>query len=261
MITTTQNRLWAALAARPAGPPSTETSSPAVCPHCGGLGLLSLELPVGDPNFGKAFVCICQRDEHLARIQSRALADAAIPARFKDFSFDSFIEVCAGNLNDKRTAFDAAQLWAEGAAVKGKQGLAISGSFGGGKTGLAASALNKMARFGTPVAWLDAGQFFARVQAGYGAGTAQTTMDAAAGCPVLLLDDLGDVDRNSQETDDKRRILYAVMSARHAANAKTIITTNLDPDQFVHQWGRRISERVFELCYWVLVAGAHLRQF
>ena len=38
-----------------------------VCPICGGLGAVVADVPVGDPNFGKAFPCVCQADKIKAR--------------------------------------------------------------------------------------------------------------------------------------------------------------------------------------------------
>src|SRR5689334_9564698 len=33
-----------------------------VCPICGGLGVVTYDVPIEHPDFGKAFPCVCQKD-------------------------------------------------------------------------------------------------------------------------------------------------------------------------------------------------------
>src|SRR5512143_810031 len=63
-----------------------------VCPICGGLGAVVKDVEVGDPDFGKAFPCICQADKikarHSAHLRKLGNLDAYQNMTFATFQID-----------------------------------------------------------------------------------------------------------------------------------------------------------------------------
>ncbi|MBK5109091.1 MAG: hypothetical protein JJE12_13215, partial [Anaerolineales bacterium] len=41
------------------------------CPHCGGLGYLRADVPVGDPDFGKIVTCTCRHAQVSQQVHRR----------------------------------------------------------------------------------------------------------------------------------------------------------------------------------------------
>ena len=96
---TTQEKLWEALATQ--GIP-TDTAH---CPHCGGMGRLTLDLKPGDPDFGKSFKCLCRhlQDESAAQERQHAALQArlieqnercGIPDEYRGFTLEGYVAYC-----------------------------------------------------------------------------------------------------------------------------------------------------------------------
>src|SRR5258706_5609103 len=64
-------------------------SQPEVCQICGGFGLVTRDVPVDDPDFGKAFPCVCQADKIKAR-RAESLRKLSNLGAFADKTFASF---------------------------------------------------------------------------------------------------------------------------------------------------------------------------
>src|SRR5258707_6317796 len=72
--------------------PGTNIDPDEVCQICGGLGVVTMDVPVGHPDFGKAFTCVCQADKVKSRktVQLRALSNLDVYANktFSTFQVD-----------------------------------------------------------------------------------------------------------------------------------------------------------------------------
>lgn len=77
--------------------------------------------------------------------------------------------------------------------------------------------------------------------------------------PLLLLDDVGDLDQGA-ERDDRRRRLYEVIDYRNDHGLPTILTTNLSLKALGEQFGERTVQRVFEMCAKVEMSGRNFRE-
>lgn len=140
-----------------------------------------------------------------------------------------------------------------------KFGMVLSGSCGMGKTGLLTPVLQHAISQGKSGLWIEMYDFISEIQGGYADGTSNAKLEAAKTADVILLDDLGDADLARPETDDRRRIIYQLINHRHNHGLQTLITTNLDLDGLIVQFGKRIFERIYESCAWVDMAGKNLR--
>lgn len=171
----------------------------------------------------------------------------------------------AGNDPEKRPAIAAVtQFIAEGVVTcpitsRYKAGIVLSGEFGCGKTGLLTPALRSMIEQGKSGLWVEMYGFLGAIQQGYEDGDSNAKLTAAQKADVILIDDLGDVERAKPETDDRRRLLYELINYRHNNALPMLITTNCDAELIARQLGTRTMERIFESCAWIQMGGRNLR--
>lgn len=141
--------------------------------------------------------------------------------------------------------------------------LFITGEFSRGKTWLATAAFVNLLIHHKIGMWRTFHGFIREVQATYKSG-ATVSADEAIGAyqrtPVLLLDDVGDLQRRKEETEDRIRLLHEVIDYRNSHMTPTIITTNLLPEDMRVQFGDRTFQRVLEMSAFVEMAGANLRE-
>lgn len=220
-----------------------------------------------------------QRKETAAQQErlNRLFVGAGIPLHFRDFTLETLI-ARAGDDPEKRAAIAAVtQFIAEGVVTcpitsRYKTGIILSGEFGCGKTGLLTPALRSMIERGKSGLWIEMYGFLGAIQSGYGRHDEysnrpeEKTVDdsdqrlaAAQRADVILIDDLGDVERSKPETDDRRRLLYELINYRHNAGLPMLITTNCSADLIAKQLGTRTMERIFESCAWIEMGGRNLR--
>lgn len=134
------------------------------------------------------------------------------------------------------------------------------GEVGVGKTGLLSSVFRHIVESGQPGLWIQYSDFVMEVQGGYADGTADTKLRTAQTVPVLFLDDLGSEALKYKETDDKRLILWQLISHRHGEDLPTFITSNLQPARLRSQFENRIIDRIEEMAMCIPVRGQNLRE-
>lgn len=141
----------------------------------------------------------------------------------------------------------------------------LAGEFGTGKTTLATAALKELVwqalrvgRKGVEARWLKFYDFVREIQSGYSTGTADEGMQAVQHVPLLMLDDVGDLERGT-ETDNKRDLLYQVIDHRNDHLRTTILTSNLSEADFAEQFGERTFQRILEMSVMIRMKGANLR--
>lgn len=203
-----------------------------------------------------------------AEVQQRNLnqlfATAGIPAHFRDFTVESMIQR-AGNDSGKSAAIDAVVQFINGGVVLDpaskhyKPGIILSGNFGCGKTGLLTPALRHMISQGESGLWVEVYDLIGEIQQGYSEGNSAAKLSAVQSANVVLLDDLGDVERNTEETADRRRIIYQIINYRHNNALPMLITTNCNALQLSQQFGGRTTQRIVESCAWIQMGGRNLR--
>lgn len=169
-----------------------------------------------------------------ARI-SRLLKDSGIRGRFQTRTFEKFIPDAKN-----RRALQAAKKYADsfnlmlprkderGRVVepaKERNGLFITGSFGTGKTHLAAAIANQIINDGTPVICMTMIDLLARIKQTFDRSDGATeaeVMKIYEDIPLLIIDDLG----SEQPTEWGITKIFAIINARYEAYMPTIITTN-----------------------------------
>ena len=213
------------LLAPPAGPPrfSDGVGDPN-CPHCHGLGYLREDVPTGHHNFGKLQPCVCQL-EHMSAAQANKLRRDSNTETLTGKTFDTFLAeglspdpVIRANV---RLAFERSRAFAENP----EKWLLLTGTYGCGKTHLAAAIANHCLNNGKPVLFLNAPDLLDHLRAGFAPGADGTYGDRfeeIRTAPVLVLDDLG----TESPTPWAVEKLYQLLNYRYNAQLPTVITTN-----------------------------------
>lgn len=248
-------------------PPVPITSQAATCPLCDGIGWVTHDVPVGHPDFGKAFPCRCSEAAIISKRIERLIGENHVLDAYRGLTFETFIER-AGSMHGKEAGFAFAQQFAAGQPPTNADGLALPGlyfygAYGVGKTGLAALALFGRAARGESCACIDWRRFISQVQDSYRhhrdpkAPSRETILSALADVPVLLIDELGSL--SAPTSSDRTEITEELIRARHARRRPTLITSNIPPNKLAEHFSPYLPERVFELCHAVAVTGVSLR--
>ena len=196
------------------------------CPICHGIGYVSDDVPLGHPNFGKARPCSCQLD-NLQLARATQLRDESNTETLAGKTFDNFLP--EGMSFDPearatvRKAFESARIFVE----RLDKWLLMVGTYGCGKTHLAAAIANQCLREGKPVLFLNTPDLLDYLRETFAPATGVSyseRFDEIRTAPVLVLDDLGTESPTPWATEK----LYQIINYRYNARLPTVITTNRD---------------------------------
>jgi DNA replication protein DnaC len=216
-----------------------------VCPHCGGAGYVRVNVPMGHPSFGQPVPCSCKEREFEERRQREEEIRLSELDRFfslKPFSnktfetFDTENTRITASIKDARLA--AWQL-ANG-ATPGWQWLVLMGSYGTGKTHLAAAIAHYRLERGSSVYFAIVPELLDHLRAAFAPNSELSydeMFDRIREVELLVLDDLG-AENNTAWATEK---LFQLINYRYNYRLPTVITTN----QRLHsQMDERIRSRL-----------------
>lgn len=177
------------------------------------------------PEFGRAIPCICRAND-LARLRQAELARVSNLAQLGHMTFETFIPDWIGLAADRREnlrkAFNLAQEFA--AAPQGW--LLLTGSYGCGKTHLAAAIAHAVIQRGEPALFIVVPDLLDHLRATFGPNSEASfdeRFEQVRTAPLLILDDLG----SQSATPWAQEKLFQLLNYRYAAQLPTVITTNL----------------------------------
>ncbi|MEP7355871.1 MAG: ATP-binding protein, partial [Anaerolineales bacterium] len=209
-------------------------------PHCHGLGYLREDVPPGHPNFGRLTPCVCQID-NMSAVQADKLRHDSNTETLLGKTFDTFLP--DGVSPDPairatvRMAFERSRMFAENP----KQWLLLTGTYGSGKTHLAAAIANHCLANGQPVLFLNTPDLLDHLRAGFAPGADGSyteRFEEIRTAPVLVLDDLGTESPTAWATEK----LYQLLNYRYNAQLPTVITTNKDLKDIEPRVASRLSD-------------------
>jgi DNA replication protein DnaC len=208
-----------------------------VCPICGGLGYVRRDLPIDDPNFGLLEVCECQKLEvqksSLQRLYHLSNLDA-----FKQMTFKTFNIAGRGNDNNGNKTLDIAYNTAGNYAHHLNGWLLLMGSYGTGKTHLAAAIANEVVSLGIETLLLTVPDLLDWLRYSYTSTETsyEERFEEIRNIRFLVLDDLG----TQNTTAWAREKLFQIINHRYTHRLPTVLTTN----QALSQIDERISSRL-----------------
>jgi len=200
-----------------------EKKPDSVCPYCGGVGYVRLQVPVGHPQFGKAVPCICKRREMREHRLVKLLEDSNL-LHLRNMRFDTF-EIKEDVSNDVRVSLQDALGLARAFAENPRGWLLFTGDYGSGKTHLAASIANHRVENGQSALFVVVPDLLDYLRSAYAPNRPATydeRFEQVRGMEVLILDDLG----TQNTTPWAAEKLYQILNYRYNAELPTVITTN-----------------------------------
>jgi DNA replication protein DnaC len=212
-------------------------------PICGGLGLIAYEVPLDDPRFGKLYRCPnnpIDRDEE-RRERMRRLSNLAA---YADKNFYSFETQFRGLAVSQNQSLDLARNAAYNFANDQDGWLVLEGTYGCGKTHLAAAIGNERLNRGDLVLFITAPDLLDHLRSTYGP-TSEVSYDQMferiRDAQLLILDDLG-AENPSPWAQEK---LFQLLDYRYTRRLPTVITTNIDMDAFDPRIRSRLLDESF----------------
>ena len=168
-----------------------------------------------------------QREEAQRREEIRErLKNSGMKKRFLARTFANFVTDTAGRKAAYRTAKEYADNFAAHSA--NGDGLYIEGTFGTGKTHLAAAIAIQLMESGHKVIFKTADDLLADIKATFDSNgwsdTERKVTDRFKQCELLVIDDLG----KEQATDWSTAQLYGIINDRYENQKPVIITTNFN---------------------------------
>jgi DNA replication protein DnaC len=210
------------------------------CPHCGGLGYLRQEVPVGHPDFGKIQICICRQDQVRGQIHQRLYALSNLD-QLRHLSFDNFqprgqIGMGAWQADSLERAFNQSQQYSQ--SLKGW--LLLQGGYGCGKTHLAAAIANFVVSLGVPTLFITVPDLLDTLRFAYNdpEATFEQRFEQIRTSPFLVLDDFG----THNATQWAQEKLFQIINFRYINQLPMVVTTNLMLEQIEGRIRSRLED-------------------
>ena len=204
------------------------------CPICHGAGFVRVDVPVGDPSFGQAVPCACKERQREERRRSDLRRLSSLDP-FIDKTFETFDVSVPG----VREALDVVRRYAED-----PQGwLMLMGTYGTGKTHLAAAIANYRLAAGSPVFFSIVPDLLDHLRATFAPSSEvpyDELFDKVREAEVLVLDDLGAENGTAWATEK----LFQIINYRYNFRMPTVITTN---NRLLNHMDERIRSRLSDI--------------
>ncbi len=195
----------------------------------------------------------------------RMLVESKLGERFRTRTFENFI------VNDKnRYAYETTKKYASDFEKYKKDGigLILTGSYGTGKTHLAAAICHELIKkdyrpiFGTMITLLE--KIKATYDDEYSREREEQVIDKYTRCDLLIIDDLG----KERPTEWAIEKLYYIINTRYEKCLPVVITTNYGIDKLISrltvkdnvETAEAIVSRLYEMCRGILMEWEDFRK-
>jgi DNA replication protein DnaC len=221
------------------GPPGEnsppEPDPPPSCALCNDFGFVRKDVPLEDPDFGRAIPCSCRGGEVRARLRRRSQIGALV-----DRTFDTFVPEGRGHGYDPERLGYVREA-CRGYAEHPEGWLLLSGPPGCGKTHLAAAISNRQIDLGREVVFEVVPDLLDHLRATFAPASDVSydeLFETIKASRMLVLDDLG----TQSSTQWAREKLFQLLNYRYTANLPTVITTNEPISQLDERLRARLED-------------------
>lgn len=206
---------------------STKAAKPKdeVCPICGGVGYVRKDVSINDPDFGKLTLCICQQNEQNRTAQERLMRMSNLEA-FCQMTFHSFSVQGRLGLGDEQIqSLQYGLSQAQQYAANPRGWMVLMGTYGCGKTHLAAAIANTCVEYGMNTLFLTVPDLLDWLRYSYDSSdtTFEQRFEEIRNVALLVLDDLGS--QNSTKWAAEK--LFQIIDYRYSRKLPLVVTTNL----------------------------------
>lgn len=211
-----------------------------VCPICGGIGYVRKDVPVGDPDFGKLTLCVCKQNEQNRTAQERLLRMSNLEA-FKQMTFHSFSVQGRLGLGDEQIqSLQYGLSQAQQYAASPRGWLVLMGTYGCGKTHLAAAVANTCVEYGMHTLFLTVPDLLDWLRYSYDATdtTFEQRFEEIRNVGLLVLDDLGAQNATKWAAEK----LFQIIDYRYSRKLPLVVTTNLSFDDLDDRIRSRLQD-------------------
>jgi DNA replication protein DnaC len=210
------------------------------CPICGGSGYTRADLPVGHPEFGRLQICTCRQRQVSQAIHRRLFAMSNL-AELRHLTFDNFqsrgrIGLGPLQADSLERAFNHARQFAQ--HLNGW--LVLQGSFGCGKTHLAAAIANFTVELGVPTLFLTVPDLLDTLRFTFSDPEAsfEESFEQIRTAPLLILDDFG----TQNATAWAQEKLFQIINFRYINRLPLVVTTNLEMEEIEGRMRSRLQD-------------------
>ena len=205
------------------------------------MGFVTYDLPVGHPDFGRAFPCDCQRAEveerRAARLRALSNLDVVANKTFETFDLRP-LHYTAEQVALLRECYSRAREYAE----MPDGWLLFRGNYGSGKTHLAIAIANYRLKLGDDVLFMTTPDLLDHLRATYGPASEiayDELFERVRNTSLLVLDDLG----TESPTPWAQEKLFQLLNHRYLHRLPTVLTMNLDDAQLDPRLRSRLGDR------------------
>jgi DNA replication protein DnaC len=203
------------------------------CPICKGAGWLRNDVPIGHPLFGRAIPCECLLVKREEREFEELLSFSKLDP-FEQLRFETFDR----SLRGVDTAYQAAKKFAEDP----RGWLVLVGTYGCGKTHLAAAIANEAIRRRFRALFVVVPELLDHLRSTFGPSSDisyDELFEQVRSVPLLLLDDLG----TESATPWAQEKLYQIFNRRYNLQLPTVVTSNRSLDMIDERIRSRMCDR------------------
>ncbi len=214
------------------------------CPYCHGVGYVRYDVPLGHEKFGKIELCVCRSVDVAEAARNRLYALSHLNKlkhlTFKNFRIEGNPKTKYAITQVEKDSLAHAKTVCEDFAKNLSGWILLEGSYGCGKTHLAAAVANQCVDNGLPTLFITVPELLENLRFAYSnpETTYETRFNEIRDAGLLVMDDFG----TQNATGWAQERLFLIINYRYINKLPTIVTTNLILDEIESRIRSRLQD-------------------